>query len=362
MVWEMPPYLEPDFTQARFQAAPDVKLVPAPKKGVAPENYHAMSIFPEYFKIDGKWLLAADSRMDCVAVYKRQAIQVVEFRNLLQGDLVVVGRTEQGKEGIFVHSRAFAAEPESQDVFAFRQGRSRETSYSRDYDSIYALLEHEQKHGQIIWVLGPACAFDARSRQAFAKLIRQGFVDGLMAGNALATHDLEASYLRTALGQDVYTQKLVPLGHYNHLDTINKVRLYGSIPEFIRQEHLGDGIMVACAEKKIPYVLVGSIRDDGPLPEVYGDVYAGQDAMRSMLQGATTVICMASMRHTIATGNMFPSYRVREGRVRPTFFYSVDISEFAVNKLRDRGSLSVKTIVTNVQDFIVNVSQGVCRD
>jgi hypothetical protein len=183
-----------------------------------------------------------------------------------------------------------------------------------------------------------------------------------MAGNALATHDLEASYLRTALGQDVYTQKLVPLGHYNHLDTINKVRLYGSIPNFIRQEHLRDGIMVACEEKKIPYVLVGSIRDDGPLPEVYGDVYAGQDAMRNMLREATTVICMASMLHTIATGNMFPSYRLKEGKVRPTFFYSVDISEFAVNKLRDRGSLSVKTIVTNVQDFIVNVSQGVCRD
>jgi hypothetical protein len=130
MVWEMPLYLEPDFRQARFQAAPDVKLVPAPKKGVAPDNYHAMSIFPEYFKVEGKWLLAADSRMDCVAVYKQQKIQVVEFRNLHQGDLVVVGRTEQGEKGIFVHSRAFAVEEESQDVFAFRQGRSRETSYS----------------------------------------------------------------------------------------------------------------------------------------------------------------------------------------------------------------------------------------
>lgn len=362
MVWEMPQYLEPDFSTPGFQQAPDVTLVPAPKQGVAPANYHAMSIFPEYFKVNGIWLLAKDSRMDCVAVYKDQLIKVVEFRNLLQGDLVVVGRTEKGEDGIFVHSHAFASEEEHQDIFAFRQGRSRETAYSRDYDSIFALLEHERKTGKIVWVLGPACAFDSNSRKAFAKLIRQGFVDGLMAGNALATHDLEASYLRTALGQDVYTQKLVPLGHYNHLDTINEVRLHGSIHEFIAREHLADGIMVACDECKVPYVLVGSIRDDGPLPEVYGDVYEGQDAMRNMLRDATMVICMASMLHTIATGNMFPSYRVVDGKVRPTFFYSVDISEFAVNKLRDRGSLSVKTIVTNVQDFIVNVSQGVCKD
>ena len=106
-------------------------------------------------------------------------------------------------------------------------------------------------------------------------------------------------------------------------------------------------------------MLVGSIRDDGPLPEVYADVYAAQDAMRAQVRKATTVICMASALHTIATGNMTPSYRVVNGVVRPLYFYSVDVSEFAVNKLRDRGSLAVRTLVTNVQDFVVNVSRGV---
>ena len=105
--------------------------------------------------------------------------------------------------------------------------------------------------------------------------------------------------------------------------------------------------------------MAGSIRDDGPLPEVYGNVYEGQNAMREQVKRATTVICMASTLHTVATGNMTPSYRVVDGAVRPVYFYSVDISEFAVNKLRDRGSLSVRTIVTNVQDFIVNVQKGV---
>ena len=102
-----------------------------------------------------------------------------------------------------------------------------------------------------------------------------------------------------------------------------------------------------------------SVRDDGPLPEVYGNVYEGQDAMRALVREATTVICMASTLHTVATGNMTPSYRVVDGVVRPVYFYSVDVSEFAVNKLRDRGSLSVRTIVTNVQDFVVNVCKGV---
>ena len=230
-----------------------------------------------------------------------------------------------------------------------------------DYDSIYELLKYERDHGNIIWVMGPACAFDADARSAFAALVREGFVDGILAGNALATHDLEAGYRGTALGQDVYTQRSVPNGHYNHIDTINEVRRLGSIQAFVDSGEVRDGILYECVKKSVPFVLVGSVRDDGPLPEVYGNVYEGQNAMRDLVRKATTIICMASTLHTVATGNMTPCYRVVNGSVRPLYFYSVDISEFAVNKLRDRGSLSVKTIVTNVQDFIVNVRKGVCR-
>ena len=195
------------------------------------------------------------------------------------------------------------------------------------------------------------------SRKAFTRLIRHGYVDGLMAGNALATHDLEASYLRTALGQDVYTQKLAPLGHYNHLDTINKIRLDGGIHQFIQKEKLEDGIMVSCDKGNIPFVLVGSIRDDGPLPEVVADAYEAQNLMRQQAKQATTVICLATQLHSIATGNMTPAYQVMEGAVRPVFIYSVDVSEFAVNKLKDRGSLEVTSIVTNIQDFLVHIQR-----
>ena len=359
MPFTLPEYHAPDFSLPCFQSAPDARLVPAPQDGVAPEGYHATSIFPEYFKLDGRWILAEESRMDCVAVLRSGAVATVEFRNLKAGEPVVVGRTEDASEGIYVHASGFTQADGQRETFAFRQGRSRETAYSMDYDAIYELLRHEREHGRIVWVLGPACAFDADAREAFAALVRGGYVHGLLAGNALATHDLEAGYLRTALGQDIYTQQSRPNGHYNHIDTINAVRACGSTAAFIESGAVKDGIIYECVKGGVPYVLVGSVRDDGPLPEVYGNVYEGQNAMREQVRRATTVICMASTLHTVATGNMTPSFRVVDGVIRPVYFYSVDISEFAVNKLRDRGSLSVRTIVTNVQDFIVNVRKGV---
>lgn len=360
MQFELTPYTAPDFAALGLENAPDARLVRVEKDFVAPENYHATTIFPEYFKVNGKWLLAAESRMDCVAVWDGEAVRVCEFRHLKAGDWVFTGRTEDGGEGIYVHTRGFvSAETGTQDTFAFRQGRSRETAFSRDYDMLYELLRHEREHGHVLWVLGPAVAFDSDSRDAFSRLVKNGYVHGLLAGNALATHDLEAAYKKTALGQDIYTQRSQPMGHYNHIDTINRVRACGSIPAFIQKEGIDNGIIQACVEKDVPFVLVGSIRDDGPLPEVFSDVYAGQDAMREQVRRATTVICLATTLHSIATGNMTPSFRqMADGSIRQVYFYCVDISEFAVNKLGDRGSLSAKSIVTNAQDFVVNVAKG----
>jgi lysine-ketoglutarate reductase/saccharopine dehydrogenase-like protein (TIGR00300 family) len=353
-------YHTPDFGEPKYVAAPDAKAVAAPQDGVAPDSYHATTIFPEYFKIDGQWLLAKDSRMDGIAVIEDGTVVVREFRHLKKGDKVVVGRSEDGSEGIFVHTSGFdegvTANGES---FTFRQGRTRETAFSMDYDALYEQLRYEKEHGYIVWVLGPACAFDADSRAAFSRLIEHGYVDALLAGNALAVHDLEASYKRSALGQDIYTQLSHPHGHYNHLDTINKVRECGSIPAFIEKERITEGIMYECVRHAVPFVLAGSIRDDGPLPEVYADAYAAQDAMRDHIRQATTIIGMATTLHSIAAGNIAPSFRVTEdGSVRQVYFYMVDISEFAANKLGDRGSLSARSIITNVQDFVVQTSRN----
>lgn len=359
MALELRKYLAPDFTESRFTEAPDAVWEAAPFDGVAPMEYHALSIYPEYFKVGGNWLLAEESRMDCVAVLQDGKIKVIEFRNLQKGDLVAVGRTENAEEGIYLHTNGFQETAEKVDAFAFRTNRSRETSFSRDYDELCEILKHDKEHGKIVWVMGPAFAFDFYAREAFSKLIQNGYVDAILAGNALATHDLEAAYLGTALGQDIYSQKSYPNGHYHHLDTINRVRYHGSIKAFIENEHIDNGIIYNCEKYNVPYVLGGSIRDDGPLPPVYGDVYEAQNRMRNEIREATTVVCMATTLHTIATGNMTPSYRVlSDGTVRQVYFYCVDISEFTVNKLSDRGSLSAKGIVTNVQDFIVSISNG----
>ena len=359
MSFTLPQYHAPDFQETRFQSAPEARFEPAPKDGVAPEGYHATTIYPEYFKVGGRWLLAEESRMDCVAALRDGKIAAVEFRNLKAGEPVAVGRTEDASEGIYVYPFGFAEEKGEAETFAFRQGRSRETAFSRDYDELYELLRHERDHGKVVWVMGPAFAFDHDARNAFSRLIAGGFVHAVLAGNALATHDLEGAYLKTALGQDIYTQHSYQGGHYNHIDTINKVKYHGSIPAFIEKEGIDNGIIYSCVKKEVPFVLVGSIRDDGPLPEVYANVYEGQDAMRRCVSKATTVICMATTLHSVATGNMTPSFRMMpDGTIRQVYFYTVDISEFAVNKMGDRGSLSAKSIVTNVQDFVVNVSKG----
>lgn len=360
-MFQMPEYHEPDFTEEVFVNAPDAVTAVVEVDGIAPEGYHSTSMYPEYYKIGGKWVLAGESRMDSSPVVREDGhVDIVENRNLKAGDRVILGRTENGEDGIFVWTEGFLTVEEQAEKFLFRQGRSRETSYAMDYDRLIGLLRYERAHyGNVVWVMGPAFSFDAGAREAMQRLIEAGYVNGIMAGNALATHDLEGALLHTALGQDIYTQKSCPNGHYHHLDVINKVRRSGSIPQFIEDHKIDNGIMYACVKNDVPFVLTGSIRDDGPLPEVIGDVYEGQAAMRNMIRGATTVICMATMLHTIATGNMTPSFRVTEdGTVRPLYFYAVDASEFVVNKLIDRGSLSATTIVTNVQDFIVLLAKG----
>ena len=360
-MFNLPKYREPDFTEERFAKAPDVKWEAVTIKGVAPENYHSTSMYPEYFKIDGEWRLAKESRMDSsVVIGEDGELKVVENRNLEIGDKVILGRSENAEEGIYLHATGFEdPEEEEGDQFVFRQGRSRETSFARDYDRLFELLKYEKEHGNILWVMGPAFSFDADARRAMQVMMENGYVDGLMAGNALATHDLEGSMFHTALGQDIYTQKSQPNGHYNHLDVINRVRRSGSIAQFVDDYNIDNGIMYSCVKNDVPFVLTGSIRDDGPLPEVIGNAYEGQTAMREMVKKSTTVICLATMLHTIATGNMTPSYRVLEdGTVRPVFLYTVDADEFVVNKLLDRGSLAATTIVTNVQDFIMIVAKG----
>lgn len=361
MAFQLPAFLAPDFAAPALRASPVVGFEPAPRDGVAPANFHATSIFPEYLHVnEGEWHLLRESRMDCVVVMGDDGtLSVREFRHLKMGEMVAVGRGEDGEEGILVHTGAFEPPRETSDKFAFRTRISRETSFSIDYDELYDLLAHERECGFILWVLGPAVTFDHDARQAFVGIIESGYVHALTAGNALAVHDLEASLSGTALGQEIYSKKAAFLGHYHHLDAINTIRAAGSIAAAVEKGIIRNGIMRAAIRAGVPHVLAGSIRDDGPLPEVVADVYTAQDRMRELARKATTVIALATQLHSIATGNVLAAYRVMEdGTVRPVYFYSVDMSEFAADKLANRGSLAAHAILTNVQDFVVTLERG----
>ncbi|MBZ9633609.1 hypothetical protein [Clostridium sp. FP1] len=361
MSFELPKFTPPDFSQDFLVNAPDCTIEEVLKDGVTHKCYHALSIYPEYFKIKGKWVIASESRMDSVAVVTADDdIKVVEFRNLKAHDKVVVGRTEDGSEGIYMYTKGFVTDDGDVDTFAFRSGRSRETAFSKDYDELYEIMQYEKEHdGKIVWVLGPSIALDDKSRAAFASLVENGYAQAVLSGNNLATYDLENGMFKTVSGQEIFESR--ENAHYNYIATINEARRAGSLAELINSGEVKDGIIKACVENDVPVVLAGSIRDRYALPGVYDNVYESQNAMRKHTRKATMLICLSSVLHTIAAGNMTPSYTVKDGTVRPVYIYSIDIQEFSVNKLSDRGTLEVKTLVTNIQDFIVNVAEGLIK-
>ncbi len=356
-MFQLPKYIAPDFSRTQFVTAPDAATSKVTIKGVAPDQYHATSMYPEYYKINGQWTLMPQARMDCVPViHPDGSLEAKEFRRLEVGETVITGRTDDGTEGIYLYNGGFDKEDNRIDTFAFRSGRSRETSFDVDYDNLVELLNHDKDNGHIVWVLGPAAIFNIGARQAMEYILDNGYAHAVFGGNAVATHDLEGALFGTALGQDIRTRENKHNGHYHHLDAINKINKAGSIPKGIEELGIDNGLIYSCVKNEVPFVLAGSIRDDGPLRGVIDDMSAVQDAMREHTKQATTIVCLATQLHTIATGNLTPSYMVKDGEVRPVYIYAVDVSEFVLNKLRDRGTLEVTTIVSNIQDFLYKLT------
>lgn len=345
-------YKEPNFDLVELKNAPDATYVVVEKEGVAPENYHAMSIYPEYFKVDGEWLGVSESRMDTVAVLRDNYIEVIEFRNLKVGDRVFVGRSEDGSEGIYLYSDGFESVNSRSDVFQFRSGRTRETAFSKDYDELARIMKYERANkGHIVWVVGPSISMDDKTRSNFSKLIKSGYVNAVLTGNTMATIDVMKGLksddpILKHRASDIYNETL------QDYITISKIKESGGIKNAVKRNIVREGIMKTLVDNNIPYILAGSIRDRYSLPETYNDVYEAQDAMRFHTRKATMLICLSTVLFTIASGNMTPSYNIFNDVVRPVYIYSVDLQEFSVNKLTDRGTLEVKTLVTNVHDFI----------
>ncbi len=340
----------PDFSAAGLTGAPDATFVPAPAAGVLPENFFATTNLPTYVRVKGEWVMPLEPRMDSALVLDRDGtLWVKEGRRVARGDMVAVGSAEDGSEGIYVHSYPPAEEEEGEFRFMTSEvSREKPIDYSL---MAQILIEERDRGGYPIWVTGPALVH-ARARADMVWFIENGFVGALLAGNALAVHDIEASIFGTSLGI-TRTGVASTGGHGLHMRAINKVRAAGSIAEAVRQGIVTDGIMHALVKHNVPFVLTGSIRDDGPLPEVITDTLTAQDAMKRHTTKATMAILVATALHAIATGNMLPAFVTDpDGTLRELSTICVDSSEFVVSKLKDRGTHQAFGVVTNAQDFM----------
>ena len=346
-----PLFSHPDFTAPRFAQAANARFVPAPADGVLPEGFFSTTNLPTYVKLNGTWRMPREPRMDAALVRDAAGeVWVREGRRVKKGDAVAIGVREDGSEGIYVHSDAFLGDSEEGEFKFMTSEVSREKPI--DYSLMARILVDERDRGGYpIWVTGPALVH-SRARADMVWFIANGFVGALLAGNAVAVHDIEASIFGTTLGMTGSGEASTG-GHGLHMRAINKVRAAGSIAAAVKQGIIKDGIMHACVVHDVPFVLTGSIRDDGPLPGVITDNVESQDAMRTHAIRATMAILIATALHAIATGNMLPAFVTEsDGSLRELPTICVDSSEFVVSKLKDRGTHQAFGVVTNAQDFM----------
>ena len=346
-------YRPPDFAAPPLASAPDARFEPAPADGVLPDGFFSTTNLPTYVRAAGAWRRPRLPRMDCVIVrHPPGDLVVTEPRLVQRGQWVAVGTAEDGSQGILVHSEGFLGGSHSANEFGFMQ-----TAVSRERPVDYAVLaqllgEEKQRGGKILWVVGPALVH-ARAREDMVWFVRNGYVQAFLGGNAVAVHDLEAVIFGTTLGMSSSGEG-VEGGHALHMRAINAIRRAGGITAAVRQSIVTAGIMHALVTHGVPFVLAGSIRDDGPLPEVLADTLAAQDAMRQFTAQATFAVFVATALHAIAVGNMLPAFvdALPPDELRPLTTICVDQTEFVVNKLRDRGTHQAYGVVTNAQDFM----------
>jgi lysine-ketoglutarate reductase/saccharopine dehydrogenase-like protein (TIGR00300 family) len=320
----------------------NVVLKAAPKDMVMPEDFYSTTNNTTEILLSGKWITVENMMMDKCIVVKGNRASCMPIRDIRKGDLIVVGETgvkitppERPREG--------------SNVFAFMGSSSSSERPTQHIAKKVAedIFKTKKSGGKIILVGGPAIVHTGAA-DSVAELIRSGFLDGVLAGNALAVHDIEYATLGTSLGMNVHDGSLAIKGHRNHMDTINAVFRAGSISEMVKKGILKRGIMYECVKKKIPCILAGSIRDDGPLPDVITDTAVAQREYKKVLKDAKMVIMVSTMLHSIATGNMLPAH---------VKVIVVDINQPTVTKLMDRGTWQALGIVTDVGAFLPLVSQ-----
>jgi len=323
--------------------AVDARLEPAPADGVFPDDFYSTTNLETLVRLDGQWQPVDRPEMDCGLVVADGTVRTVPVSDVRAGELVVCGAT-----GVRVELPA-TAEPDEGDGFEFMSSSvSSEKPQALLVRQIAQRVREVKAAGRrVLWVGGPAIVHTGAA-PAMVALVRAGYVDVLFAGNALATHDIEAALYGTSLGVDLARGSGVPHGHEHHIRAINTIRRCGSIAAAVEQGVLTGGVMHALVSAGKDFVLVGSVRDDGPLPDVYTDVVEGQRAMRAQLPGVGFCVMVATMLHSIATGNILPA---------SVPLVCVDINPATVTKLADRGSVQAVGIVTDTGLFLEQLAR-----
>jgi lysine-ketoglutarate reductase/saccharopine dehydrogenase-like protein (TIGR00300 family) len=316
----------------------DCTTVAADMNGAFPEGFYSTTNYRTQVRLQGKWIEVQDQEMDCGILNDVQgtSARCIAMTDVREGDRIVVGR-----QGL----RVFPAQMEArQSLFEFMASPvSSEKPKGVTVREIAAAMKRTRAAGEkILAVLGPAVVHTGGSEH-ICRLIRSGYLDVLFAGNALATHDIEQALYGTSLGVSMDQGLPTEEGHEHHLRSINTIRRLGSIRAAVERSVLKKGIMYECVRHNIPFVLAGSIRDDGPLPEVITDILVAQKKMREQIHGVGFCLMMATMLHSIATGNLLPAW------VRVA---CVDINPATVTKLTDRGSIQTVGVVTDAEPFL----------
>ena len=344
-------YRAPNFNALGLQNGPECRFKAAPKDKTLPDGFTSTTNFPTYVYVDGKWRLPKNPRMDAHLVWvpETQELEIKEFRLIQAGDLLAVAKHEDGSDGVLVWDEGFHEKKGGEEAFSFMSSDvSREKPI--DYNAILDAFQ-QNRNGYIVWVVGPALVH-SRGREALEWLIKNGYVHCLLSGNAVAVHDIEAALYGSTLGMK---SDCTPseAGHSCHMRAINEVKKAGSVANIVGSGQVKTGIMKSLIDSDIPFVLAGSIRDDGPLPDTITDALEAQGLMREHASKATMVVMVATALHSIAVGNMLPTYYTdQNGDLQELTTICVDQTEFVVSKLKDRGTHQAFGVVTNDQDFM----------
>lgn len=332
----------------RTAAMSNATLEACEQDGVLPEGFYSTTNLPTAAMIEGRWFSVKMPEMDCGLVFDAEAgtLRAMPMHRVRAGDLAVVG-----EEGVRV-----TAPERPRDTTAF-EFMSSEASSEKPKEMIVAHIAERVRAtramnpaGRVLAICGPA-VIHTGAGPSLARLIRDGWIDLLFAGNGFAAHDIESNVLGTSLGVGIGDGAQVRGGHANHLRVINAVRRYGSIAAAVDAGYIGSGAMYELVRKKAPFVLAGSLRDDGPLPDVITDMVVAADTMRAHLDGVKVALILASTLHAIATGNLLPSW---------VETYCVDINQAVVTKLADRGSHQALGVVTDAGLFTSALADALC--